>query len=367
MTSLGQNIAAIKARRPKQANRPNASGMATVKVFGTNPGNLTMKMHVPATLSTAGGLVVVMHGCTQTAEEFAIPAGWIELADRFGFAVVAPQQSRANNPNLCFNWYQPGDVERGGGEVESVAQMVRHALDLYNLDQNRVFVTGLSAGGAMTSAMLATYPEIFAGGAIVAGLPYGVANNLGEALNAMGMTAPPSSATLANHVLSNTDHRGRWPKVSVWHGQSDGLVRPAAGEAAADQWRQVHGAQGSPRVARTPSGRDFAVWMSADGEPVVELHRIDGLGRGAAVKAGGTDGCGVASVYTPEVGVSSSFEIALGWGLIDGVKPTAASVGPDGAAATDRPARVVPPMTAGGASAVEEVINRALRSAGLLR
>lgn len=366
MTSLGQTVAAIKARRPRRAARTQAAGLTVVKGFGTNPGNLTMKIHVPARLSPAAGLVVVMHGCTQTAEDFAGPVGWIELADRFGFAVVAPEQARANNSNLCFNWYLPADIKRGGGEAESIAQMVSYALDHHDLDRDRVFVTGLSAGGAMTSVMLATYPDMFAGGAIVAGLPYGVARNLGEALAAMAMTGPPTSAHLVDHVLSNTDHRGPWPKVSVWHGQSDSLVRPAAGEAVADQWRQLHGARSSPRKARTPGGRDFAVWMSADGEPVVELHRIDGLGHGAAVKAEGSDGCGTPSFYTPEVGVSSSFEIALGWGLADGSGTASAPAAPDGPG-IDRAAPFPPPPSAVGANGIEEVINRALRSAGLLK
>ena len=366
MTSLGQTVAAIKARRPKQAGGTHVDGLDVVRGFGTNPGNLTMKIHVPETLPAAAALVVVMHGCTQTAEDFAGPAGWIELADRFGFVVVAPEQNRANNPNLCFNWYLPGDIGREGGEAESVAQMVQHALDLHDLDRDRVFVTGLSAGGAMTSVMLATWPEIFAGGAIVAGLPYGVARNLGEALAAMSMTAPPTSAALAHHVRSTSDHPGPWPRVSVWHGQSDSVVRPAAGEASVDQWRELHGAQKSPRTARTPGGRDFAVWMSPDGEPVVELHRIDGLGHGAAVKAKGSDGCGHASLYTPEVGISSSFEIALGWGLVNGSVAASAPVA-DTSAGAARPARAAPSREAKAVTSIEDVINRALRSAGLLK
>lgn len=365
MTSLGQTIAAIKGRRPRQAGVQTAS-LTAVRDFGPNPGELVMKIHVPAGLPPGAGLVVVMHGCTQKAEDFAGPVGWIELADRFGFVVVAPEQSRANNSNLCFNWYQPGDIRRGGGEAESIAQMVRHMLGRHDLDPARVFVTGLSAGGAMTSVMLATYPEMFAGGAIVAGLPYGVANTLGEALGAMRAATPPTSAVLANHILSNSDHRGPWPRVSVWHGQSDGLVRPAAGEAVADQWRQVHGAPRAPRVARTPGGREFAVWITVDGDPVVELHRIDGLGHGAAVKASGSDGCGTPSAYTPETGVSSSFEIALGWGLADGSGSTSAPGASDGPR-LEPPALEVFTLPVVDPGGIEAVINSALRSAGLLR
>jgi poly(hydroxyalkanoate) depolymerase family esterase len=96
----------------------------------------------------------------------------------FGFALLLPEQQRTNNPNGCFNWFQTGDIERGHGEALSIRQMVSKMVSDHGIDPARVFVTGLSAGGAMTSVMLATYPEVFAGGAIIAGLPYGAANNV---------------------------------------------------------------------------------------------------------------------------------------------------------------------------------------------
>ncbi|MCL6569654.1 MAG: PHB depolymerase family esterase, partial [Meiothermus silvanus] len=109
----------------------------------------------------------------------------INRADRFGLAVIAPQQTSSNNPNRCFNWFSPGDVGRGGGEAASIAAMVSHAIQAHDLDNDRVFVTGLSAGGAMAAAMLAAYPDLFAGGAVIAGLPYGVARNVQDALRVM--------------------------------------------------------------------------------------------------------------------------------------------------------------------------------------
>ena len=99
--------------------------------------------------------------------------------------MLLPEQRRGNNPNVCFDWFQPEDIKRGEGEVASIAAMVRNMVAEHGLDPTRIFVTGLSAGGAMTAAMLATYPELFAGGAIIAGLPYGSAHNVKEALGTM--------------------------------------------------------------------------------------------------------------------------------------------------------------------------------------
>src|SRR5206468_7494230 len=107
------------------------------------------------------------------------------LAGRYGLALLFPEQQRSNNPNGCFNLYLPDDSWRDRGEVLSIRQMIARLAEEGNIDRRRIFVTGHSAGGAMTSAMLACYPEIFAGGAIVAGLPYGAATNIKEAFESM--------------------------------------------------------------------------------------------------------------------------------------------------------------------------------------
>src|SRR2546423_15033176 len=96
-----------------------------------------------------------------------------------------PERQPANNANGCFNWFNPEDTARDSGEACSIRQMIARMVREHKIDDRRIFVTGLSAGGAMTSVMLATYPEVFAGGAVIAGLPFGVASNVREALNGM--------------------------------------------------------------------------------------------------------------------------------------------------------------------------------------
>src|SRR3954470_12789697 len=185
-----------------------------VKDFGSNPGNLRMFAYTPAGLPNSAALVVVLHGCTQTAIGFDHGAGWSTFADRFRFALLFPEQQPSNNLGRCFNWFQLEDSTRDHGEALSIRQMIEHSIRTHGIDRRRVFVTGLSAGGAMTSVMLATYPELFAGGAIIAGLPYGVASNVREALNGMFQSPRRPATHLGDLVRRASNHKGRWPKIS---------------------------------------------------------------------------------------------------------------------------------------------------------
>jgi poly(hydroxyalkanoate) depolymerase family esterase len=130
------------------------------------------------------------------------------LADRYGFALLLPEQQPSNNPNGCFNWFLPGDTRRGGGEALSIRQMIEKIVIDKNIDRRRIFITGLPAGGAMTSAMLVSYPEVFAGGAIIAGLPYGAASNAQQAFESM-FQSPPRSAREWGDLLRYCANRVR--------------------------------------------------------------------------------------------------------------------------------------------------------------
>jgi poly(hydroxyalkanoate) depolymerase family esterase len=168
-------------------NKPEASqaGLTEIADFGSNPGALRMLVHLAKGLPPGAPLVVVLHGCTQSAAAFDRACGWSELASRFGFALLLPEQRQANNSKDCFNWFAVGDARRDVGEALSIRQMVDRMVADYGLDPGRVYVAGLSAGGAMAMVMLATYPEVFAGGAIIGGLPYGSATNSRQARPAM--------------------------------------------------------------------------------------------------------------------------------------------------------------------------------------
>ncbi|MGO4837891.1 PHB depolymerase family esterase, partial [Rhizobiaceae sp. 2RAB30] len=225
--------------------------MTELGAFGPNPGMLKAHTHVPGNLAKGAPLVVVLHGCTQTAAAYDDGSGWSRLADDYGFALLYPEQQRANNPNLCFNWFRPEDARRGSGEALSIRQMVEAMAVTHTLDRQRIFITGLSAGGAMAAAMLASYPEVFAAGGIIAGLPYGTATSVPEAFDRMRGHGGPSKHSLQQILRRASAHDGPWPRISIWQGSADQSVVPSNAEAIAAQWRAVHGLDKSPTYSKS--------------------------------------------------------------------------------------------------------------------
>lgn len=234
------------------------------------------------------------------------------LADRLGFALLCPEQSRSNNGLLCFNWFDPDDTRRDHGEAESIHQIVHTMIGAYDLAGDRVFITGLSAGAAMTAVMLATYPEDFTAGAMISGLPYGAASNLWEASLAMHFYSGRSGSQWGDKVR-NASRCASWPNISIWHGSLDKTVRPGAGEDLVQQWTNVHGVEGFPASCVTDYGRAYRVWYSADGQGKVEHHTIAGMAHGTPLKTDGVTGCCIVGPYLLESGISSSLEIATTW------------------------------------------------------
>jgi poly(hydroxyalkanoate) depolymerase family esterase len=278
---------------------------------GSNPGNLRMFAYVPANVADNPALVVVLHGCTQSAASYDYGAGWSTLADRYGFALLVPEQQRSNNPNGCFNWFLPEDTQRGRGEAASIRQMVETMVREKGIDPRRVFITGLSAGGAMTSVMLACYPEVFAGGAIVAGLPYGAASNVQQAFESMLQCPSRPAREWGALVRGAAPHDGPWPRVSVWHGSADKTVIPSNAREILKQWTDVHGLQIAPSVQETVDGYPRQVWLNDAGEEFIESYTIPQMSHGTPLATGEADfECGAAGPFLLDVGISSSFHIA---------------------------------------------------------
>lgn len=292
------------------------SPLAEISDFGSNPGGLRMFTFVPEQLPRAPALVVVLHGCGQTAASYDLGAGWSTLAERYGFALLMPEQTVANNANTCFNWFNPEDISRDSGEAFSVRQMIAKMASDHKIDARRIYVTGLSAGGAMTSVMLATYPDVFAGGAIIAGLPYGIAGNVREALSGM-MAAPPRPAgELGDLVRNASQHKGPWPKLSVWHGSADRTVNPANADEIVKQWLDVHGLPLAPMSSGEVDGYPREVWWNADGETIVESYTITDMAHGTPLGDSGHDErFGEEGAFLIEAGISSSYHIANFFGL----------------------------------------------------
>jgi poly(hydroxyalkanoate) depolymerase family esterase len=284
--------------------------------FGSNPGGIRMFSFVPDKLQYRPALVVVLHGCGQTAAGYDLGAGWSTLAKRYGFALLMPEQQPSNNAQGCFNWFNPEDTTRGRGEACSIRQMIARMAGDNGIDPHRIFVTGLSAGGAMTSVMLATYPEVFAAGAVIAGLPFGVATNVREALNGMFQSPSRPAGELGDLVRNASNHQGPWPKLSVWHGSADRTVNPANANEIVKQWLDVHHLPAAPMSEATVDGYPRQVWWNPDGETIVESYTITDMAHGTPLGTVDNDErYGAQGAFLIEAGISSSYHIANFFGL----------------------------------------------------
>ena len=348
LRNLGDTIGRLAVRNAAMAGIvPGGAGVLTdLGSFGSNPGALNARCFVPDGLPRGAPLVVVLHGCTQSAADYDRGSGWSALAAEQGFALLFPEQVRGNNANLCFNWFVPEDIRRDGGESLSIRQMIAAMVKAHGLDPRRIHITGLSAGGAMAMAMLALYPEVFAGGAIIASIPFGAATTVPEAFDRMRGNGLPGPAMLAERIASASPHTSHWPRLSVWQGTADNTVDPANAEAIARSWALVQGL-GEPVRAKV-NGQSRLVWRDAKGNDVIEVIAIAGMGHGTPIAAHGAEACGTSGPYMLEAGISSTRRIAAFWGIAPAV--------------ADGPVPLVRQE-----SGVEAMINGALRQAGLIR
>lgn len=285
--------------------RPAAAAtLQEVTGFGTNPGNLQMFRYAPAGLPAGRPVVVALHGCTQNAAGYGPATGWPHLADRWKFTVVVPQQKSQNNANSCFNWFEPADTRRGSGEALSIKQMVDKAKQ--DNGAASAYVSGLSAGGAMTAVMLATYPDVFSGGGIVAGLPYQCATSVVAAFGCMNPGTNLSPAQWGDKVRAAFAHSGPRPKVSIWHGTADTTVRPLNGAELVEQWTNVNGTDQTPDVSDTVGGYPHRVYGGT-----VEHYSITGMNHGQPVDPGtGATQCGSTAAYMLDVNACAAYHLA---------------------------------------------------------
>jgi poly(hydroxyalkanoate) depolymerase family esterase len=385
MRNISDTIRRLRANKfaPALGDLAESDRLVELPAFGTNPGQLRGRGYVPSDLPKKAPLVVVLHGCTQSAAAYDRGSGWSHLADGHGFALLFPEQQRTNNPNLCFNWFLSDDTGRDAGEAGSIRQMIEAMVLRHGLDRQRIFVTGLSAGGAMASAMLASYPDVFAGGAIIAGLPFGCARTMPEAFDRMRGHGGPNDDVLRSLLDAASDHAGPWPAISVWHGDADRTVSVSNLDRIVAQWRGVHRLKALPSATTSSNGHSLCIWHDPNGKVLVETHVIAGMGHGLPVDQKAGDGRGIAGPFMIDVGISSTLHIAQFWQLVPAceidadihlglsplepfvsgaVEQTAPVPAPRGLATPTLPAA----SPAKRATGVGKVIEDALRAAGLM-
>lgn len=291
--------------------------LTQVTSFGSNPGALRMFTYVPANLPSGAPLVVAMHGCTESASVYSTQTEWGNLADRFGFAVVFPEQPSGNNIQSCFNWFQTGDISRGQGEALSIKQMVDNMKATRGSDPARVFVTGMSAGGFMTTVMMATYPDVFAAGSVNSGGPYACATSLTDtsACQQGSVSRTPAQwGALVRNAFPG--YSGPYPRLVAFHGSSDFTVNANDLQQMVDQWSNVLGIDEAPEVSETFRTATHKVFRDGAGRAQIETYLVTGMGHALTVDPGaGADQGGAPGAFCEDHDIYSSFYAAQFFGL----------------------------------------------------
>ena len=270
------------------ADKHDAASTATARTRGTfealhfvgDSGELDYKLYVPAGLDTAHApLLLMLHGCTQSPDDFARGTRMNALADVHGYIVAYPEQPASRNATHCWNWFRSGDQQRGGGEPALLAALTRRLIATHGLDRSRIYAAGLSAGGAMAAVLANTHPDLYAAIGVHSGLPIGLATNVPSAFVAMRGGASRRSATAPNGA-------SRQVPAIVFHGDKDTTVHPSNGAGVIAQSLASDGvdaaAANGAHVERgiAAGGRRYTrtVHTLADGSAAAEHWIIEGAG-----------------------------------------------------------------------------------------
>ncbi|MDR3449029.1 MAG: PHB depolymerase family esterase [Alphaproteobacteria bacterium] len=285
-----------KALTPPPEKRP-PPGSFVDGHFACREGKLAYKLYTPqGSTRRRLPLVVMLHGCAQTAANFAVGTRMNTIADERGFLVLYPQQSTSANLNRCWNWHRPGDQTRGSGEPSVIAALTHHIVALCKANSSRVYIAGISAGGAAAAITAAAYPELFIAVGVHSGLERGDIRTLHGALSAMRGGAV-SSAIGKTPAPVNT---------IVFHGDQDKIVHPsnAAGFLSVLRRSSAQPLKSRSETGRSKGGRDFTrtqYWRSA-GKVLLENWTVHGSGH---AWSGGS----VTGAYTDPAGPDASREM----------------------------------------------------------
>ena len=269
---------------PASHAKPGPTGQFISGSHTETAGTREYKLFIPpASFDEPLPLVVMLHGCTQNPDDFAAGTGMNAAALKRGFYVLYPAQTQHANSSRCWNWFKHNHQKRGRGEPAILAGMTRQVMARYHIDPQRVYVAGLSAGGAMAAILGDAYPDLFAAVGVHSGLPTGSATNVQGALSVMQSGAPASQRSTAS------------PPTIVFHGDQDATVHPANGEqVVADS---AGASKPEMKRARSGNGRDYTqrTYKEAGGRVVAEHWAVHGAGHawsGGSARGSYTDATG---------------------------------------------------------------------------
>jgi poly(hydroxyalkanoate) depolymerase family esterase len=309
-------VVGCAASAPAETTETTSSALTDVADFGDNPGKLEMHVYAPSRPAAQPAVVVALHGCTQGPADYE-NVGWDDYAEKYGFYVVYPGEPSSNNATRCFRWYDAAQTARGQGEAASIAQMVAAMKAKYGV--KRAFVTGLSAGGAMTAALLAAYPDVFEAGAIFSGLPASCAKSQLEAFSCMSPGVVRDAKAWGDLArAASGGWSGPWPRVAIWHGDADYTVRPANLDELVKQWTNVNGLDAAHGREVAETGAKHVVYADASGASRVESFLVTKMGHGTPVDP--AHGCGKAGAFVLAAGICSTERAVAFFGL-DGSTP----------------------------------------------
>jgi poly(hydroxyalkanoate) depolymerase family esterase len=305
----------VASKPPLPADHtPQRPGSFEAHRYSHAAGTRAYKVYVPAGRSDAPrAMVVMLHGCTQSADDFAAGTQMNRLADQHGFLVVYPEQTAQANASKCWNWFKPEDQARGAGEPALIAGIVGEVARQHAADPGRIYVAGLSAGAAMAVVLGEAYPERFAGVGAHSGLPFGSAHDLPSALAAMkgGRSGMPGLKNLRGAAGAAARKAMNAVPVIVFHGDRDHTVQQANGDLIVQQAQAAHGARavGAPLGASAQSGvaaggRRFSRTVHADAGGQVRIESWTLHGAGHAWSGGDPSGS-----YTDSKGPDASAEM----------------------------------------------------------
>jgi poly(hydroxyalkanoate) depolymerase family esterase len=245
--------------------------------FSCAAGTRSYKLYVPSRChDRPRGLVVMLHGCKQDPEDFATGTKMNAVSEARGLLVAYPAQTSSANLHSCWNWFNPEDQRRGSGEPSIIAGITREVIAEFRIDRRRVFVAGLSAGGAMAAVMGETYPDLYAAVGVHSGLAYGAASDVVSAFAAMRGEGVGTFAL--NPRAAKPDRRTR---MIIFQGSADQTVRPSNADKLVEAAKQqISGANVRRERGSVAGGRPYtrSIIAERDGSTAVECWLIDGAG-----------------------------------------------------------------------------------------